>query len=140
MSDEDDDSVRRWLVSDVDDIAGLWLRVDAFACGAGTAEERRGWMVESVCCHCCRLCSCLAVSSAIESMNARMSTFLLRDEDDDDEVGRDECSSEAEVEELDEEVGRERVAAEMKGEVLMAVVDGWDGGSDKLSLCSSVWL
>lgn len=64
-------------------------------------------MVASVCCHCCKLSSCLAVSSAIASINASMSALRARDDVD---VGREDESEEEESEEDEEEVGRERVA------------------------------
>ena len=135
------DRVRGWLVRGVVERAALRPFVDALECGSGTADERRGRMVVSVCCHCCKLCSCLAVSSAIESINASiLSAFLYRDDD----VGPDKIDdddTEADEDEGDDELGCERAAGRTDEAVLAAVgaVEDWySGGSDTLSLCSSV--
>ena len=96
-------------------------------------------MVVSLCCHCCKLCSCLAVSSAIESMNAIISTFRVRD-DDAAVIGREVVWREEKgVVVVAVVVGCEWVVVVgMDGVVVVVVVVEWCGESDRLSLCSSV--
>lgn len=100
---DNDDSVRSVLVRDAEGAAaagGLRVTDDGLVCGSGAADDRRGRMVASVCCHCCKLSSCLAVSSAIASMNASMSTLRVREDDgrvDDDESRDDEDRAEWKV-------------------------------------------
>lgn len=128
-----DDTVRRWFVCDAEaTVAATGLRPTAVVldCGSGTADERRGRMaVSACCCQCCRLCSCLAVSSAIESMNANISTLRDRDDDGCEDINKEEVRWEWVV-------GRSEWV--VVGIMLVVVVDEWIGGSGRPSLCSSV--
>ena len=119
----DDASVRCRPVRAEDgavEMADLRPTAADLAYGSGTADEPRGRMVVSVCCHCCKLCSCLAVSSAIASINANMSQF--RDRDD---VGRKNWTDVDDREEDEDEEGRERLVVRVGGvvvEMVMSVV------------------